>query len=87
MVPLPPTNREATEEISNNNSNNRVNLIVVRDANVAGIVGGENKLMPERSKAQRRSFVPSKVQAKHASRKKQRIPDTLSSICPVIAVI
>lgn len=64
MASLPPAEAEATDEVRNDDANNGVDDKVVSDAHVAGVVGGEDQLMPEKTKedcAERIPPFPQKV--------------------------
>lgn len=86
MTPLPPAQRETSEEVGNDDSHAGVDLEVVGDAHMAGIVRGEDELMPETSHEERRSFVPAVFQADHRSDEQSGIPGDLACIRPVIAI-
>jgi len=58
MISLPPAKAEATKEVRNDDTNSRINDKVVSDAHVAGIVGAEHQLMPEKTKEDGAGNIP-----------------------------
>ncbi len=62
VVPLPPAYGKAAEEIGNDDTNDRVQLEVVRDAIVAGVVCNEDELVPRHPHEHRTQRIVSAVQ-------------------------
>ena len=58
VTSLPPAKAEATDEVRNNDTNGSINNKIVSDAHVAGVMGGEDQLMPEKTKEDSTSDVP-----------------------------
>lgn len=52
VVVFPPSNRKSADEIRDKNSNKRIYLVVVCDANVSGVVGSEYQLVPHEAERQ-----------------------------------
>ena len=47
VVAFPPADAEAADEVGDEDADAGVDVEVVRDAHVAGVVGGEDELVPE----------------------------------------
>lgn len=52
VVAFPPAKGEATEEVGDEDADDGVEREGVRDAHVAGVVGGEDELVPEHAEAE-----------------------------------
>lgn len=52
VITLPPAHRKPADIVCNEDSEQGISLVVVRDANVASIMSSEDQLMPHQAQAQ-----------------------------------
>lgn len=62
VASFPPAKTKSTKEVCDDHSNDSVHMEVVSDAHMTGIMGGENKLMPETAEEERRGCPPPHTQ-------------------------
>lgn len=62
VVPFPPSETQAAQEISNDNSNHRIIHEIMSDAHVSCIMRGKYQLVPEQAKEKAAEAVPAKAE-------------------------
>ena len=87
VVLLPPTDRQATDEVGDYNANDAVDVEIVCDTYVASIVGGEDELMPKTAERDRTRNIPTPTQEDHKEGEQYAVTGALNGIGPVVAVI
>lgn len=87
MVLLPPTARESTEEICNEDADYRVNMKRVGDAHVAGVVDREDQLVPEHAEKDGRERVPAGSEEVERGQCEEGVARDLDGVGSVIAII
>ena len=68
VTSFPPAKAEAADEVRNNDTNSGIDGKVVSDTHVTGVVSGEDKLMPEKTKERGTKEIPpfpQKVDERH----------------------
>lgn len=63
VVALPPAEAEAAQEVGDDYSNDSVESEGVRYSHMAGVVGGEDKLVPEHAEEEPAGAVPAPMEA------------------------
>jgi hypothetical protein len=87
VVAFPPANTKTADEIRNNDTDNSINVKIMRNSHVASIMSGENKLLPHASKEKPRGAVPSVAESIYGKGKQQNVAARFHQICKVIALI
>lgn len=86
VVSLPPTYAQSAEKVSNHDSDYRIDVEIMRDAHVTGIVGGEDQLVPEHAKAQCTHTEPAMLQGQDERAEEERVSEGLDGIGFVAAI-
>lgn len=87
VIPFPPAETQATQEIRNHNSNHSIINEVMGDAHVSSIMSCEHQLVPEQTEEQTAGSVPAEPKEEKAQREEQRIPRDFDQIIGVMAVV
>jgi hypothetical protein len=87
VVAFPPADTKTADEIRNNDTDNSINVEIMRDSHVSSIMSGENKLLPHASKEKPRGAVPPVAESIYRKCKEQNIAACFHQICKVIALI
>ena len=73
VVALPPSETQTSEIIGDEHANDTVDVEVVSDTHMTGIMGTEDQLVPESANEQGRDFVPAVVQSGQEHGKQERV--------------
>ena len=87
MVSLPPANRQAAQEIGNEDADACVNMEVMGNAHMPSIVGGKDELVPEDAKEGARKGVLAVLERDKTKRKEERVAGGFVGVSRVRAVI
>lgn len=87
VIALPPSHAEPSKIVCNDDSDHRVDVEVVSDAHMAGIMSREDELVPEAAKEESGRAIPTPAEKDIRERRKKGISTALDEICKVIAVV
>lgn len=87
VVALPPAQTQATDEVGNDDTDNTVDVEMVRNTHVPSVVGREDQLMPEGPKTEGAWYVPTPSQKQKHSAEEEGIAEALNGIGEVVTVI
>lgn len=87
MTSFPPAETKSTEKISDDHSNDSVNVEIVCDPHVTGIMSGENKLVPETAEEKRRARPPSHAEEHVGQACEECISTAFYSVTEVVAIV
>lgn len=87
VIALPPSQAETSQIVCNNDSDDRVDMKVVSNAHMAGIMSREDELVPEAAKKECRRAIPTPAEKEIREHRTKGISTALDEIRPVIAVV
>ena len=87
VAAFPPAQTQASDEVCDDYSNGGVDLVVVRDGVVAGVVGGEDQLVPEAAQEDGGDAKVGVVQEEKEEAEEHGIAERLDRVRRVVAVI
>lgn len=87
VVAFPPAEREATEEVGDEDADDSVGCEGVRDTHVAGVVGGEDELVPEHAEAEAGDRILPVVEEKEHGGEEEGVAAELEGVGAVVAVV
>lgn len=87
MTSLPPAQTQTTKVVANDHANHSINLKVVSDTHMTGVMGSEDQLMPKAPEEKCGQAKPRTVQKKEEEREEKRISTDFDGIGIVVAVV
>lgn len=87
VVAFPPAKGEATEEVGDEDADDGVEREGVRDAHVAGVVGGEDELVPEHAEAEAGEGVLPVVEEVEHGGEEEGVAAEFKGVGVVVAVV
>ena len=87
VVPLPPADGEAAEKVGDQDADAGVDVEIMSDPHVAGVVGGEDQLVPEEAKKTAGEEVLGFMEEVHRERENEGVPDGFQSVGGVWAFV
>lgn len=87
VIPFPPSQAQTSQVICNHHANHTVDMEMMRDAHVACVMGGEDKLMPKATKPKPRRSVPSQAEKQIGKSRKKGISAAFNEVREVIAAV
>ena len=80
VIAFPPSKTESTQVIRDDDANSRVDVEVVSDTHMSGIMGRKDQLVPKESEEQSTQNIPLLLQQIHGCREEHGISYNLKAI-------